>query len=513
MFAMRLALLALQLSGTGAFIPDAQPRLPRAGRNPTSLLPQSASPPYTSNHRHHRHCNQHPSSRSFGTRQSSIYRLQKPPQREQVPKDAWDKPTSLPSKSILTGMLAFLAGATNAIVFTKYKCYSNMMTGNSIMVGEGLATLHWAKFAFVSSMVGHYVAGVAIFRLLDSKLGLRRVIVTAPLVLLLYLAADAWSGRFDTIWHVPLLALAAGLANAFSSSTQTVVTNMLTGHWNTIGNFLGDLMSGKGAKGRSAAKRSLGITTTLLLGVVAGATLMEHGVNPRQVPDARFWWLGAAYACVFAWYDGDFVSVFNGYDGVLDYYRDLSLAADDKWRKVSIPLLAVAARDDPITHCDALRAQEFSSKNPQLLFLITDRGGHVGWPWGMQPWKRGWDFINEAIQVFITAVDSQEGLEGVLLAELDPKAEAAAFLPTLQLLTLLLAERLTSLHWEAEAHRSEAVINRLLQGVDVLAKPSEEWEKNLMQRAAEVPKEVLRGDVTLQEAAVWQPNQRSYVNV
>ena len=33
---------------------------------------------------------------------------------------------------------------------------------------------------------------------------------------------------------------------------------MLTGHWNTIGNFLGDLMSGKGAKGRSAAKRSLG---------------------------------------------------------------------------------------------------------------------------------------------------------------------------------------------------------------------------------------------------------------
>mmetsp|Transcript_59712 Transcript_59712/g.142441 ORF Transcript_59712/g.142441 Transcript_59712/m.142441 type:complete len:476 (-) Transcript_59712:107-1534(-) len=107
--------------------------------------------------------------------------------------------------------------------------------------------------------------------------------------------------------------------------------------------------------------------------------------------------------------DKDFVSVFNGYDGVLDYYRDLSLAADDKWRKVSIPLLAVAARDDPITHCDALRAQEFSSKNPQLLFLITDRGGHVGWPWGMQPWKRGWDFINEAIQVFITAVDSQEG--------------------------------------------------------------------------------------------------------
>ncbi|CAK9052969.1 unnamed protein product [Durusdinium trenchii] len=93
--------------------------------------------------------------------------------------------------------------------------------------------------------------------------------------------------------------------------------------------------------------------------------------------------------------DKDFVSVYNGYDGVLDYYRDLSLASDDKWRNVSIPLLAVAARDDPITHCDALRAKEFSADNHNLLFLITDRGGHVGWPRGVRPWKHGWDFINE----------------------------------------------------------------------------------------------------------------------
>ncbi|CAK9053355.1 unnamed protein product [Durusdinium trenchii] len=103
--------------------------------------------------------------------------------------------------------------------------------------------------------------------------------------------------------------------------------------------------------------------------------------------------------------DKDFVSVYNGYDGVLDYYRDLSLASDDKWRNVSIPLLAVAARDDPITHCDALRAKEFSADNHNLLFLITDRGGHVGWPRGVRPWKHGWDFINEAIQVFIQSTD------------------------------------------------------------------------------------------------------------
>lgn len=106
--------------------------------------------------------------------------------------------------------------------------------------------------------------------------------------------------------------------------------------------------------------------------------------------------------------DKDFVSVFNGYDDVMDYYRDLSLASDDKWRNVSIPLLAVAARDDPITHCDALRAKEFSKENQNLLFLVTDRGGHVGWPWGWFPWTRGWDFMNEAIEVFINAVNTDE---------------------------------------------------------------------------------------------------------
>jgi len=26
-----------------------------------------------------------------------------------------------------------------------------------------------------------------------------------------------------------------------------------------------------------------------------------------------------------------------------------------------------------------------------------ERGGHVGWPWGLRPWNRGWDFMNEAM--------------------------------------------------------------------------------------------------------------------
>ena len=63
------------------------------------------------------------------------------------------------------------------------------------------------------------------------------------------------------------------------------------------------------------------------------------------------------------------------------------------------------------------RAKEFSAENENLLFLITefrprfrrrrlrqggvssaqDTGGHVGWPKGLQPWRHGWDFMNEAV--------------------------------------------------------------------------------------------------------------------
>eukprot|EP00435_Cladocopium_sp_Y103_P024865 s582_g6.t1 len=197
---------------------------------------------------------------------------------------------------------------------------------------------------------------------------------------------------------------------------------------------------------------------------------------------------------------------------------------------VSIPLLAVAARDDPITHCDALRAKEFSAENQNLLFLVTvtlfanlaeqqalERTWRPRWlamgPAAMESWlgfhERGHPDLHQRCE----RSGVVECVEGVLVAEPFPAFEAASLLPMMQLLASLLGERLTSMHWEAEARRSQTVINRLLQGVEVLAKPSEEWEKNLMQSAAEVPNEVLRGDVIMKDAAVWQLDKRTYVDI
>lgn len=103
-------------------------------------------------------------------------------------------------------------------------------------------------------------------------------------------------------------------------------------------------------------------------------------------------------------FDHECVAKFNGYRGVEDYYKDVGLVFEQRWKNVAVPLLAVAACDDPITHCDTLHSELLSKGNDNLMFLITGQGGHCGWPLGMRPWERGFDFSNEAISVFIEAV-------------------------------------------------------------------------------------------------------------
>jgi len=112
--------------------------------------------------------------------------------------------------------------------------------------------------------------------------------------------------------------------------------------------------------------------------------------------------------------DREFLTPYNGYACFRDYYTAVGVAGDvgqEKWKNVAIPLLAVIARDDPITHPDSMHANEFSAGNDNMLFLVTERGGHVGWPLGWMPWQRGFDFQNETIDVFIRSVQSSGDLE------------------------------------------------------------------------------------------------------
>ncbi|EER13852.1 Abhydrolase domain-containing protein, putative [Perkinsus marinus ATCC 50983] len=96
----------------------------------------------------------------------------------------------------------------------------------------------------------------------------------------------------------------------------------------------------------------------------------------------------------------------HGYDDVIDYYHDMS-ACSEKYSNgganIAIPTLLIHSRDDPIIHVEA-GAVLPPTASKYLFSLITDNGGHVGWPQGWLPWKTGFKWVSETAIQFAETV-------------------------------------------------------------------------------------------------------------
>jgi predicted alpha/beta-fold hydrolase len=120
--------------------------------------------------------------------------------------------------------------------------------------------------------------------------------------------------------------------------------------------------------------------------------------------------------------------VYNGYRDIMHYYADSGALGDIPWEhrespvafleklpkvtKLAIPLCALQAFDDPISTFRTIVGNEGFMK-PDLLVrlgtgylvvLLTQRGGHVGWPVGWRPWRHKWKFMSEAAISFVEAL-------------------------------------------------------------------------------------------------------------
>ncbi|KAG2446075.1 hypothetical protein HXX76_000675 [Chlamydomonas incerta] len=76
-----------------------------------------------------------------------------------------------------------------------------------------------------------------------------------------------------------------------------------------------------------------------------------------------------------------------GYASLDDYYREVSSGKD--FENVRIPLLSLANLDDPIIHQSMTEvAVEAARRNPHVISVVTQRGGHLGWQhgWACEPW-------------------------------------------------------------------------------------------------------------------------------
>ena len=114
-------------------------------------------------------------------------------------------------------------------------------------------------------------------------------------------------------------------------------------------------------------------------------------------------------------YDSEIVVSLNGFKDVYHYYHDIS-ATDERIKSgLKVPLLLLSAIDDPITHVDCSPSFELHDPSPlseHLFALITDKGGHVGWPLGWRPWIKCWEFQSTLALEFLEGVISAGDLLG-----------------------------------------------------------------------------------------------------
>ena len=90
-----------------------------------------------------------------------------------------------------------------------------------------------------------------------------------------------------------------------------------------------------------------------------------------------------------------------------DFVRfDGSKSDEGRIGNVSIPLLMVQALDDPVGYWGTFHdpAKVVTTGNGNTLVLLTRKGGHVGWPLGLNPTVDGWRWMSEVASSFVEAI-------------------------------------------------------------------------------------------------------------
>jgi len=86
------------------------------------------------------------------------------------------------------------------------------------------------------------------------------------------------------------------------------------------------------------------------------------------------------------------------YPTILDYYQEAS--SHEHITHIPIPTLFLNARDDPISPHKAIPVKAAES-NPNLLFAVTERGGHIAYLKNFKFWASSW-----ADDVFMEFLDA-----------------------------------------------------------------------------------------------------------
>jgi uncharacterized membrane protein YoaK (UPF0700 family) len=201
--------------------------------------------------------------------------------------------------------LSFVAGWFDVVCFKQYKCYSNMMTGNTVNLCYKVGGLESADVSFLAAAIVHFCGGFTAFKFVDMKLKNRgSCTAIAPVIFAFFALADVLRAKFPTSrWHMLFLAFACGMVNSISAEKGKIVTNMMTGHFQNLSSILADyLFKGLSSQQKTSTIDSLRMVVTFCSGICLGmaAWNSKHPIAKlgSSLHERRFAVFGAIYAAI-----------------------------------------------------------------------------------------------------------------------------------------------------------------------------------------------------------------------
>lgn len=133
-------------------------------------------------------------------------------------------------------------------------------------------------------------------------------------------------------------------------------------------------------------------------------------------------------SCDLTDFDARMVATYHGYRDITHYYDDMSAASADgkniakkgdceeRLNNICVPTLVLHALDDPIIHADSIPVDTLvaprNGTRSNVMVLMTQRGGHIGWPTGWFPWIRGFQFSTTLTLSFIETLHDENKNSG-----------------------------------------------------------------------------------------------------
>jgi len=222
------------------------------------------------------------------------------------------------NKTIFISSIAFLTGCVDTVCYRRYKCYVNMMTGNTIRFATALAESRWTDAFFHISLILSYIVGVGIFRVMDLNLlngdnmagessSQKLLTAVAFMIVALFGLADVVSHFFaNNRVHAPLLSIGFGIMNAASAdATGGTILYAMTGHITKLGRSYVDYWMLSKPKAWKSCKSHLRIVVCFAAGIALSVKASQYilpltaGFQPPVATTA-----GALFAALFLWYGG-----------------------------------------------------------------------------------------------------------------------------------------------------------------------------------------------------------------